>query len=72
MRDTETGLTPKQAATDIAAGWILAAAKKSTGDVDKYPSERFQVEVVKHLKKMHNRLANTQAGLEAGLFEVDL
>lgn len=71
MRDKETGLTPKEAAVDIAAGWISAAAEGRTGDLAQQPEGRFREEVRRHLIKMHDKLAASPAGQNAGLMELD-
>lgn len=49
------GLTPRQFAHDLAAGWLANAYRGSTGDLDALtPAQKREVKA--QIAKLHNRL----------------
>ena len=57
MKSKRGAYTPKEAAQDIAIGWLSAAHKGHTADLEEYDDRpSFQVELKKQIAKLHNRL----------------
>jgi len=63
------GLTPKQAATDIALGWLKAAYTEQTADIHSYITTPYEHKLVKdQIAKLHNRLLD-KSGLDGQSLE---
>lgn len=56
MRNNQ-GYSPKEAAFDIAIGWLKAAHDQITGDVARYSNTpAFERALLPQIAKLHNRL----------------
>lgn len=67
MRNND-GFTPKEAAYDIAIGWIQKTYRGGTSDVENTGPPAFQKQVRRQLAKLNNRLTH-QAGLDGSWLE---
>lgn len=57
MRSKHGGYTPREAAHDIAIGWLRNAYNGATADLASYDDrDRYERELKKQIAKLHNRL----------------